>query len=56
MIFDFTGVEIVGFSFADEAFRKLKDEAEEENFKNRFAFDNLNDNCKTVVALVVGAS
>lgn len=56
VIFDFAGIEIISFSFADEAFRMLKDEVGEETFKSRFAFDNLNGNCKTVVALVVGAS
>lgn len=53
VILDFSGIEIVSFSFADEAIGKLRDAVGAETFRNRFRLAGLNDNCRTIINLVM---
>lgn len=53
VILDFSGIEIVSFSFADEAIGKLRDAVGAETFRDRFRLAGLNDNCRTIINLVM---
>ena len=56
VILDFSGIEIISFSFADEAIRKLRDIVGIETFTARFRLTGLNDNCRTIINLVMDDS
>ena len=53
VILDFSNIEIISFSFADEAIRKLRDAVGAEAFHDRFRLTGLNDNCRTIINLVM---
>lgn len=53
VILDFSNIEIISFSFADEAIRKLRDAVGAEAFRDRFRLTGLNDNCRTIINLVM---
>jgi hypothetical protein len=46
---DFSGVEVVTNSFADECFRKLRETVRDEIFKSKIAFINTNDFVQRVI-------
>lgn len=48
-ILDFSSIEIISFSFADEAIRKLRDAVGAEALRDRFRLAGLNDYCRTII-------
>ncbi len=54
VVLDFSEVNVLSMSFADEVVRKLYDKLGSRGFAERFRLDNLNETCRQVICGVMG--